>query len=179
LSKINCASCGGLTNSFLYHHYRGVCYAKVVNGVWVEGCIAAEYGRCVDAEYFRCVQDLLGKPVSDPIYDVNSVCKVVCRWCGWRGYSYNILRAPNPFVPNGDLCVACPDCKEIGFHDGALTIACDAPGCFRSVSAGTPIQHGYRHTCSDHRPVKSEEQDADVFTSQSSQDRGNLNASDQ
>lgn len=153
LAQMNCAGCGGVTSSFLHHHYRGVCYAKVVNGVWVEGCIDVEYGRLADTAYYCCVQDLLGKLSSDPVFAVESVCKVVCRWCGWRGYSYNLLRAVNPFVPE-ELCVACPVCKEIGFHDGTLTIACDAPGCSRSVSAGTPIQYGYRQTCSDHRPAK-------------------------
>jgi hypothetical protein len=70
------------------------------------------------------------------------------RRCNWTGDSNEMLTAPNPFDPEDTLTV-CPECKTL---EHSVWMACDEPGCWRAVTAGTPTTDGYRNTCYDHTP---------------------------
>lgn len=67
--------------------------------------------------------------------------------CGWKGQASDILTAPHPFHPN-DTISGCPKCRDVE----TLECVCDEPGCWETVSAGTPTPEGYRSTCHKHAP---------------------------
>ncbi len=76
--------------------------------------------------------------------------KVACvrrRNCGWRGTRGELLRAAHPFDPD-DECMGCPECFDIDSYEEV----CDEPGCWETVTCGTPTSQGYRSTCHAHAP---------------------------
>lgn len=73
--------------------------------------------------------------------------KIKCNECVWRGLESEMLTAPNPFDAD-DSIIGCPQCKSVN----SLFNACDEPGCWLSVSCGTPTPGGYRSTCGKHQP---------------------------
>ena len=70
------------------------------------------------------------------------------RRCDWRGTEDDSLKAPNPFNPENDILIGCPDCKDVN----NLQVCCDEPGCWEAVSMGVPTPDGYRNTCYAYRP---------------------------
>jgi len=77
--------------------------------------------------------------------------KIYCDECGWTGTDDQILVwhfIEDP--PNG--VQVCPRCKEVG----KFFRACDEPGCWLQVCAGTPTPEGYRTTCIHHMPKEGE-----------------------
>jgi hypothetical protein len=77
------------------------------------------------------------------------IYKYLCEECGWHGLSTDLLEAPNPFDPKYK-CWGCPECKSIDHQ----CVACDADGCWKQATCGTPMPDKYWHTCGDHVPVK-------------------------
>jgi len=75
------------------------------------------------------------------------ITRVVCEECGWKGYTYEILTASNPFDPI-DRIIGCPTCKSVE----TLRTTCDEPGCWEQDTMGTPTKNGYRRTCWKHKP---------------------------
>ena len=75
--------------------------------------------------------------------------KVKCNeyHCLWKGTKEQQFTATNPFNVTEEI-VGCPECKEIN----TLVTVCDEPGCWVSVSCGTPVTGGYRSTCGKHAP---------------------------
>lgn len=78
----------------------------------------------------------------------------MCEACGWHGSESDLLKAPNPFAP-GEQIFGCPSCKSID----CFSVVCDEPGCWRSVTCGTPTPAGYRSTCRRHKPEEKEKAD--------------------
>lgn len=70
-----------------------------------------------------------------------------CECCDWIGGDY--LTAPNPFDP-ADKITGCPSCKAVD----SMRSACQADGCTRPGTSGTPGWLGYRYvwTCYEHSP---------------------------
>ena len=75
--------------------------------------------------------------------------KFICTQCDFICDESELLQAANPFKSD-DTVYGCPRC----FGIDAAVAACDAPDCTRQASCGTPTPDGYRHTCSEHRPVR-------------------------
>ena len=73
--------------------------------------------------------------------------KSVCRECGWRGKTKEVLCAANPF-DSAETVLGCPHCREVN----SMRTVCDVDGCWEQDDTGTPTPTGYRRTCWDHRP---------------------------
>jgi len=82
-----------------------------------------------------------------------SAAKLVCedQKCNWCGPEDDVLKAPNPFEPE-EIVWGCPRCHEIETIVGA----CEVEGCCRPSTSGTPTHDGYRRTCIDHIPERTE-----------------------
>ena len=74
--------------------------------------------------------------------------------CTWHGLQERLLIASNPFNKNEEI-YGCPKCQSIN----SLALACDEPGCWQSVTCGTPTEDGYRNTCGKHAPHVEREDD--------------------
>ena len=73
--------------------------------------------------------------------------KYLCENCGWHGEATDAYQVE---IPQDDYAVAvCPECLAVF---STLVAACDEPGCWKIVTAGTPTGDGYRQTCSVHDP---------------------------
>lgn len=80
-----------------------------------------------------------------PIKDCKTICQE--RRCGWQGMISEVLCDANPF-DRTDNIYGCPKCKAVQ----EFCMACDEPGCWLPVCAGTPTLDGYRQTCGTHIP---------------------------
>jgi hypothetical protein len=74
--------------------------------------------------------------------------KVVCRECEWKGTTYELLHAPNPFSAEEQV-MGCPQCFSVESMDSA----CEREGCWKLYSCGTPTLGGYAQTCGQHVPT--------------------------
>ena len=81
-----------------------------------------------------------------------TITKWRCTNCQAHLQEGDLLKGAHPFQL-GEVIFGCPQCLEIG----DLTAACDEPGCWRAVSAGTSTPQGYRSTCYEHAPRRAEE----------------------
>jgi hypothetical protein len=157
---IQCEICRGYTSSFLRGRSGG-CYARVDgNHIWVQGC---RINECPPEIEHKLLPVLLGKSEVTPGFRVASIYKVVCKECDWKGFSFNLLRATNPFSPEACMkrpslswtdLFACPICREICSYRITAETVCDEPDCFQPIVMGTPTLEGYRQTCSLHNPAK-------------------------
>ena len=73
--------------------------------------------------------------------------KWLCEECGERVFDNQILVADNPFDKSVTVA-GCPGCKEVN----TLIRACDFKDCWGRVVQGAPTDHGYKNTCSRHKP---------------------------
>lgn len=69
-----------------------------------------------------------------------------CEDCDTVTHRPDLLVAAHPFDADDEV-YGCPACRGMD-----LTPVCDAAGCTRRVSCGTPTPEGYRSTCYGHRP---------------------------
>ena len=76
-----------------------------------------------------------------------STSKYICNTCKAYFNNNEKLRADNPF-DSEEWIYGCPHC----FTVDDFSILCDEPNCKLKVTAGTPTAHGYRTTCSTHKP---------------------------
>ena len=75
--------------------------------------------------------------------------KIVCKECGWKGHTDEVLIAPHPFATERDEIVwGCPKCRSVG----CFRTVCDEPDCWEEDTCGTPTPKGYRRTCGEHMP---------------------------
>jgi len=65
--------------------------------------------------------------------------------CGWRGFSAEVLRAPDPFN-EGDTLQACPRCRCQSVYP-----CCDKTECWEGRYSGMMTPSGIRWTCLAHR----------------------------
>lgn len=71
-----------------------------------------------------------------------------CAECDHAQSESELLRAPHPFQPGAQI-VGCAQCRSVG----ALVRICDAWGCPRGATNGTPVPGGpYRQVCGVHLP---------------------------
>lgn len=73
--------------------------------------------------------------------------KRACTECGWHGYSFDVLVAPDPFNDGCDL-FACPQCRK-----QTVQTCCEAPYCWEQYICATLTPRGYRRTCGKHKPA--------------------------
>lgn len=73
------------------------------------------------------------------------MAKWLCSECSEVGTDESVLKAPNPFDPDDEIC-GCPSCKAVN----SLTRACDEPGCAREGTCGGPTPDGYKWHCYEH-----------------------------
>lgn len=69
-----------------------------------------------------------------------------CKQCAEMVKLKDMLRAPNPFIPEDEL-LGCPSCNSIDQWEPV----CDEPGCVQLAGFGWPTSDGgYRTTCGKH-----------------------------
>lgn len=83
--------------------------------------------------------------------------KAICDlWrCGWYGDDSELYEFTDP---DGDIIDLCPKCKSI---ISTVKYACAEEGCWELATCGTPTANGYKSTCGNHRPKKSEDKHED------------------
>ena len=77
--------------------------------------------------------------------------RMLCRNCGWMGPEDQILKAPNPWNQDDEIC-GCPQC----FVVEDLRVACYRVGCKNEASMGIPTPTGYILCCYLHKSEMSE-----------------------